>query len=253
VPSSAEILAGAARAARESIAFAAVWHLVLLAAAIALSRGLRPSRRAAGLAIAVLLLSPAAVAFHFGNPFNSAVLAFAGGVLSAVALRLGLAPVERGAPWSRTAGFLLVALGWFYPHFLEDPALYAAAAPLGVLPCPTLCAAAGITLFANGFSSRAWTLALAVFAAFYGAVGAFRLGVWIDLLLLAGAVALVVLAFRDVSKRVDRGALVGIKNGEPRAGRGSPCSSTAPAPPRPPPGLSASPPAPRWPLRGDVR
>jgi hypothetical protein len=207
VPSSAEILSEAARAARESIAFAAVWHLILLAAAIALWRGVRPSRRAAGLAIAVLLLSPAGIAFRFGNPFNSIVLAFAAGVLVALALRLGLAPVERGAPWTQAAGLVLVVSAWFYPHFLEDPALYTVAAPLGVLPCPTLCAAAGLTLFANGFSSRAWTLSLAAFAAFYGAVGAFRLGVWIDLLLLGGAVALVVLAFRGVARRVD--AVVG--------------------------------------------
>lgn len=201
MPSSAEILTEAARAARESIAFAAAWHLALLAAAIALSRGMRPSRRAAGLAIAVLVLSPAWVAFRFGNPFNTAVLALAAGVLFALALRLGPAPAERGAPWSEAAGLVLVAFAWFYPHFLEDPALYAVAAPLGVLPCPTLCAAAGLTLFANGFSSRAWTLALAAFAAFYGAVGAFRLGVWVDLLLLAGALALVVLVMKRAGGR----------------------------------------------------
>ncbi|HEY6908037.1 MAG TPA: hypothetical protein VI356_01600 [Myxococcales bacterium] len=202
MPSPAEILTEAARAARESIAFAAAWHLALLAAAIALSRGMRPSRRAAGLAIAVLVLSPAWVAFRFGNPFNAAVLAFAAGLLFAVALRLGMAPAERGAPWSQAAGLVLVAFGWCYPHFLEDPALYAVAAPLGVLPCPTLCAAAGLTLLANGFSSRAWTLSLAAFAAFYGAVGAFRLGVWIDLILLAGAIALVAV----VPKRASRSA-----------------------------------------------
>lgn len=226
MPSPTEILTGAALAARESMAFAAAWHLVVLTAAIALLRGVRPSRRAGGLAVAVLLLSPAWVAWRFANPFNSAVLALAGGVLSGLALRLGSAPVGGGAPWSRTVGLLLIALGWFYPHFLENPALYVVAAPLGVLPCPTLCAAAGITLFANGFSSRAWTLALATVAAFYGAFGAFRLGVWLDLLLLSGALALVALAFRDLS--------------------------TAPAPRRPPRGLSAAPPAPRWPLRGDA-
>jgi hypothetical protein len=224
VPSSAEILTEAARVARESIAFAAAWHLVLLAAAIAFWRGVRLSRRAAGLAIAVLVLSPAWVAFRFGNPFNAVVLAFAAGVLFALALRLGVAPVEHGAPWSQAAGLVLIVFAWVYPHFLEDRALYVVAAPLGVLPCPTFCAAAGITLFLNGFSSRAWTLTLAVFAAFYGAVGAFRLGVWIDLLLLAGAVALVVLG-------------AGLRARAPR---------------RPPRGPSATAPAPRWPLQEDA-
>ena len=109
-------------------------------------------------AIAVLVLSPAWVAFRFGNPFNAAVLAFAAGVLFAVALRLGLAPVEGGAPWTQAAGLVLVLFAWVYPHFLDEPALYAVAAPLGVLPCPTLCAAGGLTLLANGFSSRAWTI-----------------------------------------------------------------------------------------------
>ena len=146
MPSSAEILAGAAQAARESIAFAAAWHLAVLAAAIGLVRGLRPSRRRAALAIAILVFSPAWVAWRFGNPFNSTVLAAVSGALFVLALRLGEAPVQSGAPWSRIAGLLLLALGWFYPHFLEDRALYAVAAPLGVLPCPTLCAAAGLKI-----------------------------------------------------------------------------------------------------------
>jgi hypothetical protein len=227
MPSPAEILAAAAQSARECIAFAAAWHLAVLAAAIGLARGLRPSRRRGALAIAILVFSPAWVAWRFGNPFNSTVLAAASFALFVVALKLGEAPVHSGSRWSRIAGLLLLALGWFYPHFLEHPALYAVAAPLGVLPCPTLCAAGGLTLLANGFSSRAWTLSLAAAAAFYGAFGAVRLGVWLDFVLLAGAAALVVLALRDLSK--------------------------APAPRRPPPAPGAGAPAPGWPLRGDAR
>lgn len=227
MPPSAEILAGAAQAARESIAFAAAWHLAVLAAGIAMALGLRPFRRRAALAIAILVFSPAWVAWRFGNPFNATVLAALSGALFAVALRLDETPVQSGAPWTRVAGMALLALGWFYPHFLEHPALYAVAAPLGVLPCPTVCAAAGLTLLANGFSSRPWTLALAAAAAFYGAFGALRLGVWIDLVLLAGTAALVALALRDLS--------------------------TAPGPRRPPPGPGAGARAPGWPLRGDVR
>ncbi|HEY5676978.1 MAG TPA: hypothetical protein VIR81_09340 [Myxococcales bacterium] len=227
MPSPAEILAGAAQAARESIALAAAWHLAVLAAAIGLAFGLRPSRRRAALAVAILVFSPAWIAWRFGNPFNSTVLAAVSGALFVVGMRLGEDRAQSGPPWSRIAGILLLALGWFYPHFLEHPALYAVAAPLGVLPCPTLCAAAGLTLLANGFSSRAWTLTVAAVAAFYGAFGALRLGVYLDLGLLAGAAALVALAFRDLS--------------------------TAPGPRRPPPDPGAGAPAPGSPLRGDAR
>ena len=80
--------------------------------------------------------------------------------------------------WS-PVGVASLAFGFFYPHFVAWPALLYAS-PLGVVPCATLYAIGGATL--SGFAPRGaayrWVIGLA--ALFYGAVGVFKLGVWID-------------------------------------------------------------------------
>jgi len=106
--------------------------------------------------------------------------------------RLPVGPIRiRPIPWV-LAGVPLVAFGWTYPHFLEtaNPVLYLIAAPLGLLPCPTLAATIGCTLMA-GPSSTFWKLALATAAFVYAAIGVFWLDVTIDVVLFAGAAALV--------------------------------------------------------------
>ena len=62
-------------------------------------------------------------------------------------------------------------------------------APLGVLPCPTLAVVAGLALMMSG---PRWTLPaiLAIAASGYGVLGAFWLGVEIDLVLLLAALVL---------------------------------------------------------------
>jgi hypothetical protein len=198
VPSPAEILEGATRAANDSLLLGLLWHLTTLAAAVALARGWRPSRRSAGLCLVVPLLSVSAVSWVHGNPFNGTVLLVAAAVLGGIAFRLPGEAVRLGPRWTSIAGIFLVALGWIYPHFLEaGPAwLYLVAAPLGVVPCPTLCAVIGWSLLADGFGSRAWATALAALGLFYGIFGAVRLGVGIDLLLAAGAMGLLALPLR---------------------------------------------------------
>jgi hypothetical protein len=91
------------------------------------------------------------------------------------------------------AGALLLAVGWVYPHFLETtrPALYLVAAPLGIIPCPTLFAMLGITLLTRGSSSSVGSLLIAAVALFYGAIGAFALKVHIDAMLAIGALLVV--------------------------------------------------------------
>ena len=63
-------------------------------------------------------------------------------------------------------------------------------APLGLIPCPTIAAIAGVTLIADGFGSKAWSRLVGTLAAFYGLVGVLVLGVVIDVALIAGAVML---------------------------------------------------------------
>ena len=78
-----------------------------------------------------------------------------------------------------------------YPHFLDGATWrYAYAAPLGLLPCPTLAFLIAVSLMVRGFESRAWISVLAPLGAIYGVIGVFTLGVTIDWALLAGAALL---------------------------------------------------------------
>jgi hypothetical protein len=74
---------------------------------------------------------------------------------------------------------LLFAFGWGYPHFLDAKqwTAYLYAAPLGLLPCPTLSTVIGLTLMLGIFRSKPWSITLAVAAFVYGAVGVFVLRV----------------------------------------------------------------------------
>ena len=56
----------------------------------------------------------------------------------------------------------------------------------------------GFTLLARGFSSRAFSLSLGILGVFYGAFGAFRLGVTIDVVLLAASVILMAMALTSI-------------------------------------------------------
>ena len=67
---------------------------------------------------------------------------------------------------------------------------YGYAAPLGVLPCPTLSAVIGATLILGLLGSAVWSITLAVAGLVYGAVGVFVFGVQLDYVLLAGALGL---------------------------------------------------------------
>ena len=89
-------------------------------------------------------------------------------------------------------GVLLVAFGWTYPHFLkaESWTAYVYATPFGLLPCPTLSTAIGVTLVFGVLRSAPWSTVLAVAGITYGAIGVFSLGVTLDYGLLAGATVL---------------------------------------------------------------
>ena len=131
-------------------------------------------------------------AFQYGNPFNG--VAFA--LLTAVLLFNGIGPDAmlrtRKTPAATVIGVVLIAFGWFYPHFLESQPIftYAFGAPTGLIPCPTLAVLTGVTLLLQKGLSRNWSIVLGVFGLFYGAFGALRLGVWLDVGLLAGALSL---------------------------------------------------------------
>lgn len=195
MPTPESILEGLATASREAVVLAVAWHALVALGLAALLAGLRPDRRLAALTLAGPLASVALVAWLGGNAFNALVFAL---VTLAVA---GLAtwavppgPVRAGRPWAAVLGTMLVAFGWVYPHFLDvSPILYLAAAPLGLVPCPTLALVGGIALLLDGLGSRGLTGTLGVASLFYALFGMLVLGVWLDAGLLAGAIGLLVL------------------------------------------------------------
>jgi hypothetical protein len=189
MPSPADLLVQLAAIANGAIAIAIGWHVVLLAAVGALIAGWRPTRVHARQLIALLFVSVATVGFAYGSYFNAIV--FSGVAIGAFALvNRGLAGRVGAPAWQRWAGCALVGYGWIYPHFLAEPATtYLFAAPVGLLPCPTLSIAIGCAL-AAGLAAGAWGLVLALAGMFYGAFGVMRLGVELDVGLLAGATLL---------------------------------------------------------------
>lgn len=191
MPGPAEILLGLGEIANRGLAVAVAWHVVLGLALMGLARGWRPAQRTAETLIAVPLVSVAVFALAFGNPFNAAMFAAGALALMVLARTSEPLPVSPGPSWAFGAGLAMIAFGWVYPHFLlAHPAMYLVAAPVGLIPCPTLSVAIGFALLAGGRRTRAWHFTLAALGLFYGVFGVLRLGVWLDIGLVAGAAAL---------------------------------------------------------------
>jgi hypothetical protein len=190
MPSSAAILEGLTTVANDWRWLAIAWHLLLGMFLLRLATGWRPSERLAGTLLTLPLVSVAALAWVSGNPFNGALFSAVSVALFGFASLLPANAVRIGSSRSVIAGALLVAFGWLYPHFLQTdswvPYLYAA--PLGLLPCPTLAAIIGMSLLFDSLRSRPWSVLISATAVVYGLIGAFGLGVEIDLVLIAGAV-----------------------------------------------------------------
>lgn len=197
MPTSAEILDGLTRATAQGWPLAVAWHVAILAASIALAAGWRPGRRLAGALLSAPFISVSAMAWSVGNPFNAAVFGLLAATLLVLALSLSAGPAAGAPGWAIAAGAVMVAFGWVYPHFVSpDITLgFLYRSPFGLVPCPTLSGVTGFALLGNGLQSRAWSGVLAAAGILYALIGALRLGVLIDLFLLAGAAALAVLAF----------------------------------------------------------
>lgn len=205
MPTSAEILAGLTSIANHAARVSIGWHVVVAIILVALFMGWRPSRAMAGAFLGVPLASVAVFAMAYGNPFNAAV--FTVGTITLFALALGglQTPVQPGPWWARAMGFAMLAFAWFYPHFLTgSPVRYLYAAPMGVIPCPSLAMVIGFALLGGGVGPRAWRLTLAGLGLLFGLFGVARLGVMLDLGLLAGAATLASAAWRPRTARVGR-------------------------------------------------
>src|SRR5262245_2086298 len=70
VPTPDSILAGLTAIANGGLVVAVLWHIVIAAAVVAVVAGWRPSQRVARVLLVAPLVSVAAEAFAFDNPFN---------------------------------------------------------------------------------------------------------------------------------------------------------------------------------------
>jgi hypothetical protein len=195
MPTADEILSGLTKISNQALVVAVAWHVVLMAAVLALALGWRPALRTARILLVLPLVSVAALGFAFGNPFNGTVFAAAAVALGLLALRASGAAAPRGGRLTSGIGIAMITFGWLYPHFLDaHPLVYLYAAPVGLVPCPTLALAIGFALFGGTLGARAWSVVLAAFGLFYGLFGVVRLGVYLDLGLVFGAATLIVVA-----------------------------------------------------------
>jgi hypothetical protein len=87
-------------------------------------------------------------------------------------------------------GIVMVLFGLWYPHFVKADAfwLYLIASPTGLIPCPTLSVMIGLALIFGGFRSNPLRLLLLVYGFFYSLFGMIKLGVYLDVVLLAGTI-----------------------------------------------------------------
>jgi hypothetical protein len=197
MPTPEQILNGLALAAGKYTMISVFWHIVLLIILILLFSGRKFNRKIIAAGMAILLLSVGIVAVLVSNPFNAIMFALAALIFGIIYLKFK--PVHIGLTWDlvSVAGLVMVLFGFVYPHFLDGAPFYKYiyASPLGLIPCPTLSAFIGITLMLNGFNSRKWMLVTALFGLFYGIFGVLRLKVYLDVVLIAGALFLLVYAF----------------------------------------------------------
>lgn len=199
------ILASATAIAAEWRWLAIVWHAVFALVLVAILAFRIRDRRALAMAAALPFTTVAALAWWSGNPFNGTVFTVFAIVLVAIAARLPAFPTPIGRPSAVWAGACCCAFAWSYPHFLPGTwTQYLYAAPLGLLPCPTLSLCVGLSLITQGFGSFRWAVIVTAGTLIYGAVGVLALGVTIDWALIAGALILAWHAWDGVQDRNHR-------------------------------------------------
>jgi len=185
-----DILAGLEVITNRWTPLAIGWHVYVALLGLGAWSGLRPTRSTAGLLITLPLLSVSALAGVSGNPFNAVMFALLWLALLLLIRQHGSTVATIAAPPYLAVGLTMVGFGWAYPHFLALPATaaYLYAAPLGLIPCPTLAMVTGAALVVDLFGSRNAGWILVVANLFYGMVGLVQLRVSIDAWLLLGAV-----------------------------------------------------------------
>jgi hypothetical protein len=197
MPTPEEILNGLAFAANKFIMLGIAWHIITFAFIILLLSGRKFNKKYIAAGSGILLLSVGYIANLVSNPFNAILFAIAALLFGIFTMKFK--KVQVGLKWDyiSVAGLIMFIFGFVYPHFLEGEPLYKYlyASPLGLIPCPTLSVFTGITLMLHGFQSKKWMITAAFLGLFYGIFGVLRLKVYLDIVLIAGALFLLVYAF----------------------------------------------------------
>jgi len=192
MPSPEEILNGLALAANKFTWLSIAWHIISLIIVVLLVSGRKFNKKVVSAGLAIFLLSVGIVAVLSHNPFNGIMFALAA-LLSGI-YTLKFKKEQTGVRWDSftVIGLIMFIFGFVYPHFLDKDGFihYLYSSPMGLIPCPTLSAFIGITLMLGGFNSRRWMITGAIFGLFYGIFGVLRLGVYLDIVLIAGALVL---------------------------------------------------------------
>jgi len=198
MPTTEQVLLGLREVANNWRLLAIFWHAYFAAFVMALILGLRPSKRIAGVLLALPLLSVSLAAWAASNPFNGVVYALIGFLVIYFSTRLPRKKAQLAPLWIMVPGVIIFLFGWVYPHFLETTSFlpYFYSAPTGLIPCPTLSIVIGLFLILNSLGSRPLALLLGLSGLFYGIIGVGRLRVFIDGVLLLGAVMTLILALR---------------------------------------------------------
>jgi len=193
MPSPEQILEASTMIANRWLPLAVAWHIVI-AVVITLIFTRRLTRRTVAAVLTVAMASVSLMAWSVNNPVNGGVFALMAAAQGWITTRTRTAPAAPAAGAMMIVGAVFVAFGWFYPHFLPDrnPWTYSYAAPMGLLPCPTLAMIAGLALMSDLLETRARALLIGLAALLYGLIGVIVLGVSIDLMLIAAAIVVLV-------------------------------------------------------------
>lgn len=194
MPSVNEILKGLTLLANEYIAIAILWHVLFFwFLLIYFFVKQKISSQLIGYFLFLPLFSVSICAWQTRNPFNG-IIFLAGGILLfflAAKKKKDTVGANSGS-WSKIIGSLIFLSGFFYPHFLDKSFWsYLYAAPIGLIPCPTLLMISGIALLLGSKQPKSWFWVLIIFDAFYGLFGVFKLKVYLDLILIAATIALI--------------------------------------------------------------
>lgn len=189
MPSPGAVLDNLTDIANQWRILAVLWHFYLFVPLLFVIAG-RPWGRST---VCAWLLPPvfsvSVVASGSGNFFNAFVFAGLSLLLAWSVIRMRDTPPVPASGLVFASGLGLFVFGLVYPHFLRASSWteFAYAAPVGLLPCPTLAALSGITLMLGLHEERRWGRILAGAGLMYGVFGVLRLGVTLDLVLVAGA------------------------------------------------------------------